>query len=166
MASFCLQTVIAALGVFTYCSEASSICNLSFPQVAWPPANFIVDLKDVNSSFMNVSSNGSVSYKGRPFFFRVTNVFGRAPSVRSHVVRLALRPRERAIFFSLFADIPYGDDVALMGLQRFAFPSVPGSFFISEIVLYFERFNPPPTQIPTFPYLYTHSIIFDYGRYK
>ena len=115
---------------------------------------------------MNVSSNGSVSYKGRPFFFRVTNVFGRAPNARSHVVRLALPPRERAIFFSLFADLPYAEDVALMGLQRFAFPSVPGSFFISEIVLYFEKFNPPPTQIPTFPYLYTHSIIFDYGRYK
>ena len=166
MASFCLQTVIAVLGVFTYCSEASSICNLSFSQVHWPPANFIVDLKDVNSSFMNVSSNGSVSYKGHPFFFRVMNVFGRAPSARSHVVRLALRPRERAIFFSLFADIPYGDDVALMATQHFAFPSVPGSFFITEIVLYFQKFNPPPTQIPTFPYLYTHSIIFDYGRYK
>ena len=166
MASFYLWSVFVVLGIFTYCIEASSFCNLSFRQVAWPRANSIVELKDVNSSFMHVSSNGSVSYKGQPFFFRVRNVLGSGPNGRASVVRLALRPRERAIFFSLFAHLPYAEDVALMGLQRFAFPSAPGRIFISEIVLYFEKFNPPPTQIPTFPYLYTHSIIFDYGRYK
>ena len=166
MALFCLQVVVIVLGVSAYWSEAASSCNLTFSQVHWPPANFIVDLKDANSSFMNVSSNGSVSYKGRPFFFRITNVFGSAPSARSHIVRLALRPRERAIFFSLFADLPNGDDLAYMAIHNFAFPAVPGSFFISEIVLYFERFYAPPIQIPNFPYLYTHSIIFDYGGYK
>ena len=166
MALFWLQVVVVALGVFTHWSEAASSCNLTFPLVDWPPANFIVDLKDANSSFMNFWSNGSVSYRGQPFFFRVTNVFGSAPSARSPIVRLALRPRERAIFFSLFADLPNGDDLAHMAIQNFAFPSVPGSFFISVIVLYFERFYAPPAQIPNFPYLYTHSIIFDYGRYK
>ena len=166
MALFCLHVVVAALGVFTYWSEAASSCDLSFSQVHWPPANFIVDLKDTNSSFLKVSSNGSVSYKGQPFFFRVTNVSGSAVSARSHFIQLALRPRQRAIFLSLFADIPNADPLAYMAIRNIAFPTVPGSFFISEIVIYFERFYAPPIQKPNFPYLYTHSIIFDYGGYK
>ena len=166
MALFCLQVVVAALGVFTYWSEAASSCSLTFLQVHWPPANFIVDLQDANSSFLSVSSNGSVSYKGQPFFIRVTNVSGSAVSVRSDILRLALRPRERAIFLSLFADIPNADPLSYMALNNIAFPTYPGSFFISEIVIYFERFYAPPIQIPNFPYLYTHSIIFDYGGYK
>ena len=166
MAFPCLQVFVAALGVFAYCSEAASSCNLSFSLDHWPPANFIVDLKDTNSSFLSVSSNGSVSYKGQPFFFRVRNVFGSAPSIRSHVVRLALRPRERAIFLSLFADIPNADPLAYIAMNNVAFPTATARFFISEIVIYFERFYAPPIQIPNFPYLYTHSIIFDYGGYK
>ena len=166
MALFCLHVVVAALGVFTYWSEAASRCSLTFSQVHWPPADFIVDLKDTNSSFLNVSSNGSVSYKGRPFFFRVTNVSGSARSARSHYVGLALPPRQRAAFLALFADIPNADPLVYMAMSNIAFPTIPGSFFISEIVIYFERFYAPPIQIPNFPYLYTHSIIIDYGGYK
>ena len=166
MALFCLHVVVAVLGIFTYWGEAASSCNLTFSHVHWPPANFIVDLKDTNSSFLKVSSNGSVSYKGHPFFFRVRNVFGSAPSIRSDVVRLALRPRERAIFLSLFAGIPNADPLSYMAINNIAFPTATGGFFISEIVIYFERFYAPPIIQPNFPYLYTHSIILDYGGYK
>ena len=69
MASFCLQVIFAALAAFCCCGEAASSCNLTFSGIAWPPAALVVDLKDVNTSFFNVSSNGTVSYKGRPFFF-------------------------------------------------------------------------------------------------
>ena len=166
MALIWLHVLVAVLGVFTYCSEAASSCSLTFSHVHWPPANFIVDLRDTSSSFLNVSSNGSVSYKGRPFFFRVTNVSGRAHSVRSHTMALGLSPSQRAAFLALFADIPNADPLVYMTMSNIAFPTVPGSVFISEIVIYFERFYAPPIQIPNFPYLYTHSIIIDYGGYK
>ena len=166
MALFCLHVVVAALAVSSYWSEAASRCSVTFSQVRWPPANFIVDLKDTASSFLNVSSNGSVSYKGRPFFFRVTNVSASARGGRSHEIRLALPPRLRASFYALFADIPNAEPLANMAMSNIAFPTIPGSFFISEIVIYFERFYAPPIQIPNFPYLYTHSIIIDYGGYK
>ena len=165
MALFWLHVVVATLGVFTCCCEAASSCSLTFSQAHWPPADFIVDLKDANSSFLSVS-NASVSYKGRPFFIRVTNVSGKARSVRSHILDLSLRPRERAIFLSLFADIPNGDVLGFIAIRNFLFPTVPGNFFISEIVLYFERFYAPPIEIPNLPYIYTYSITFDYGGYK
>ena len=166
MASFCLQVILVGLAAFCCCSEGASSCNLTFSGIAWPPAPLAVDLKDVNASFFHIFPNGTVSYKGRPFFFRVTNVFGGSSSYRSANILLKLRPRERAIFFSLFKDIPYAEDVAIMALRHLHFPSAAGQFFINEIVIYFQKFNPPPPQIPSFPYLYTYSIIFDYGGYK
>ena len=166
MASFCLQVILVSLAAFCCCSEGASSCNLTFSGIAWPPAPLAVDLQDVNVSFFNISPNGTVSYKGRPFFFRVTNVFGGSPSPRSDNILLKLRSRERAIFFSLFEGIPYAEDVAIMALGHLHFPSAAGQFFINEIVIYFQKFRPPPPQIPSFPYLYTYSIIFDYGGYK
>ena len=166
MALLCLQVVVAALGVFTYWSEAASSCDLTFSQVHWPSAHFIVDLKDTDSSFLKVSSNGSVSYRGRPFFFRVTNVSAQARSARSRYMRLAFSPSQHADFLALFAAIPNSDPLVYMAMGHIAFPTIPGSFFISEIVIYFERFYAPPIQIPNFPYLYTYSIILDYGGYK
>ena len=166
MGSFCLQVILISLAVFCCGSEAASSCNLTFSGIAWPPAPLVVDLKDVNASFFNVSSNGTVSYKGRPFFFRVTNVFGGAPSIRSDNIYLQLSPRERATFFSLFEDFAYAEDVALAALGHLHFPTAAGRFFINEVVIYFQKFRPPPPQIPSFPYLYTYSIIFDYGGYK
>ena len=166
MASFSLQVILVCLAAFCCCSEGASTCNLTFSGIAWPPAPLAVDLKDVNASFFNISPNGTVSYNGRPFFFRVTNVFGGSPNPRVEFIRFKLPPREHAIFFSLFKGIPYVEDVALMALGRLHFPSAAGQFFINEIVIYFHKFWFPPPQIPSFPHLYTYSIIFDYGGYK
>ena len=121
MASFCLQVLLVSLAAFCCCSEGASSCNLTFSGIAWPPALLAVDLKDVNTSFFNISPNGTVSYKGRPFFFRVTNVFGGSPSPRSDNILLKLRSRERAIFFSLFEGLPYAEDVAIMALGHLHF---------------------------------------------
>ena len=166
MACFGLQVIFVALAVSCCCCKAASICNVSFAGRAWPSEVSVVDLKDVNATFFNISSNGTVSYKGRPFFFRVTDVFGGSPNSRVDYVRFKLPSREHAIFYSLFNGIPYSDDVAYMALTRIHFPSAPGQFFIKELVVYFENFWYPPPIIPSFPHLYTYRIAFDYGRYK
>ena len=153
-----LHLAFLVLAVFLGCGSVSPACTGSFSHPSWPSSPRIIDIWDANATLVGRFPNLTLTYDGRPFFFRFRNVTGTGRWGR---LMLTLPPKMMVIFTSLFPGQPMGISAANFSLGVIRIPHIfDSSFFIHDVVLYLERFVAVDIDIPR---LRTYSISFEYG---
>ena len=166
MASLCLQVFVAGLAAYCCSCSPASTCSLQFGGFKWPFPRSVVNIADVNRSLFNFTSTGAVSYKGRPFFIRFSNVNGTSPNIRTDTLRIAVPTRDFAALHSLFLGLPHSMDLTRVFLYSFNIPTSFPAVFIKDIVVYFNTLIFSEGGGVYWPYVYTYSITVDYGGYN
>ena len=146
--------VYLALGFFLCCGAVAPYYIGTFDDPSWPSPRCIVDVWDVNASFIGSLSNLTITYDGQPFFLRFRNVSGGG---EFDFLQFDLSPAMLAHFSSFFPS----DDATYYALHRIKIPHIINSRFkIREAVIYYERFVYDDLHIPI---SWVYSVSYDYG---